>query len=179
MVLPVDFPLPCCHKTPGPAILEEYSTATATPPQPKSLSIIAAADEKMIWSPCFVLAALVAFTLAAPPTDRDTLVLLDNLAIKETHSIFFKGLQGMCGVKCLCACENVQCFFCWCSAVCVLCVTCPPPIDMIFISHSQSAATNSPTNWPTTPISCSPNTASTCTRTSSSSRRPSRSSAAI
>lgn len=26
--------------------------------------------------------------------DRDTLVLLDNLAIKETHSIFFKNLQG-------------------------------------------------------------------------------------
>lgn len=24
----------------------------------------------------------------------DTLVLLDNLAIKETHSIFLKGLQG-------------------------------------------------------------------------------------
>lgn len=24
----------------------------------------------------------------------DTLVLLDNLAIRETHSIFFKGLQG-------------------------------------------------------------------------------------
>lgn len=24
----------------------------------------------------------------------DTLVLVDNLAIRETHSIFFKGLQG-------------------------------------------------------------------------------------
>lgn len=24
----------------------------------------------------------------------DTLVLLDNLAIRESHSIFFKGLQG-------------------------------------------------------------------------------------
>lgn len=27
--------------------------------------------------------------------DAETLVLLDNLAIKETHSIFFKILQGM------------------------------------------------------------------------------------
>jgi hypothetical protein len=25
---------------------------------------------------------------------KETLVLLDNLAIKETHSIFFKALQG-------------------------------------------------------------------------------------
>lgn len=25
----------------------------------------------------------------------DTLVLVDNLAIRETHSIFFKDLQGM------------------------------------------------------------------------------------
>lgn len=28
----------------------------------------------------------------------DTLVLVDNLAIRETHSIFFKGLQGK--IKC-------------------------------------------------------------------------------
>lgn len=26
--------------------------------------------------------------------DWETLVLVDNLAIRETHSIFFKGLQG-------------------------------------------------------------------------------------
>lgn len=26
--------------------------------------------------------------------DGETLVLIDNLAIKETHSIFFKSLQG-------------------------------------------------------------------------------------
>ena len=26
--------------------------------------------------------------------DRETLVLLDNLAIRETHSIFFKSLSG-------------------------------------------------------------------------------------
>lgn len=28
------------------------------------------------------------------PADGESLVLLDNLAIKETHSIFFKSLQG-------------------------------------------------------------------------------------
>lgn len=26
--------------------------------------------------------------------EKDTLVLLDNLAIRETHSIFFKALKG-------------------------------------------------------------------------------------
>lgn len=39
---------------------------------------------------CLLLAALVAGANAGGPT----LVLLDNLAIKETHSIFFKTLQG-------------------------------------------------------------------------------------
>lgn len=39
----------------------------------------------------------------------DTLVLVDNLAIRETHSIFFKGLQGksmpvnlLSAYKCVC-----------------------------------------------------------------------------
>lgn len=39
---------------------------------------------------CLLLAVLVAGANAGGPT----LVLLDNLAIKETHSIFFKTLQG-------------------------------------------------------------------------------------
>lgn len=33
--------------------------------------------------------------VAASQTGNDVLVLLDNLAIKETHSIFFKNLIGM------------------------------------------------------------------------------------
>lgn len=32
--------------------------------------------------------------LACAQNAGDTLVLVDNLAIRETHSIFFKGLQG-------------------------------------------------------------------------------------
>lgn len=40
-----------------------------------------------------VVAALVA-TVSAIPAEPNTLVLLDNLAIKETHSIFFRVLQG-------------------------------------------------------------------------------------
>lgn len=49
----------------------------------------------MNWTPCLVFAALAVAAATAVPHDRDTLVLLDNLAIKETHSIFFKSLQGL------------------------------------------------------------------------------------
>jgi len=38
-----------------------------------------------------VLIVNAAITLA----DKETLVLLDSLAIRETHSIFFKSLTGM------------------------------------------------------------------------------------
>lgn len=34
------------------------------------------------------------FALAYAQNDANTLVLVDNLAIRETHSLFFKGLQG-------------------------------------------------------------------------------------
>lgn len=40
-----------------------------------------------------VLSALVPVPVRADP--GETLVLLDNLAIRETHSIFFKSLQGL------------------------------------------------------------------------------------
>lgn len=43
-----------------------------------------------------ILMQLWAFNLAQ--NTGDTLVLVDNLAIRETHSIFFKGLQGK--IKC-------------------------------------------------------------------------------
>lgn len=39
-----------------------------------------------------ILIGLCAFVYAQ--NAGDTLVLLDNLAIRETHSIFFKSLQG-------------------------------------------------------------------------------------
>lgn len=39
-----------------------------------------------------VLIALIKSCQSAPETD--VLVLLDNLAVKETHSIFFKSLVG-------------------------------------------------------------------------------------
>lgn len=37
---------------------------------------------------------LVTTSLAILPDEAPTLVLLDNLAIRETHSMFFKSLQG-------------------------------------------------------------------------------------
>lgn len=40
-----------------------------------------------------ILIGICAFVAAQ--NTGDTLVLVDNLAIRETHSIFFKGLQGM------------------------------------------------------------------------------------
>lgn len=41
------------------------------------------------------LLGFIAFTASSYALSAgDTLVLLDNLAIRETHSIFFKGLQG-------------------------------------------------------------------------------------
>lgn len=42
--------------------------------------------------PIFLL--LVTTSLAILPDEAPTLVLLDNLAIRETHSMFFKSLQG-------------------------------------------------------------------------------------
>lgn len=45
----------------------------------------------------WLVAGLAVFALATVPARAEageTLVLLDNLAIRETHSIFFKNLQG-------------------------------------------------------------------------------------
>lgn len=36
----------------------------------------------------------VFFAVSAAVENSETLILLDNLVIKETHSIFLKGLQG-------------------------------------------------------------------------------------
>lgn len=41
---------------------------------------------------CLFFIGLLAFAYAQ--NTGDTLVLVDNLAIRETHSIFFKNLQG-------------------------------------------------------------------------------------
>ena len=42
-----------------------------------------------------LIISLVLCLFASTSTaDRETLVLLDNLAIRETHSIFFKSLSG-------------------------------------------------------------------------------------
>lgn len=41
---------------------------------------------------CLVFVGLLAFANAQ--NAGDTLVLVDNLAVRETHSIFFKNLQG-------------------------------------------------------------------------------------
>lgn len=46
---------------------------------------------------CWLVAGIALLSLAAVPVRAEpgeTLVLLDNLAIRETHSIFFKSLQG-------------------------------------------------------------------------------------
>lgn len=43
----------------------------------------------------FSLAVAFIATSISVAAQGDTLVLLDNLAIKETHSIFFKSIQGM------------------------------------------------------------------------------------
>ncbi|TMW43383.1 hypothetical protein DOY81_011536 [Sarcophaga bullata] len=46
-----------------------------------------------MWKYFLLLFALVNYSNAVLQTDADTLVLLDNLAIRETHSMFFKSLQ--------------------------------------------------------------------------------------
>lgn len=43
----------------------------------------------------FSFAVAFIATAISVAAQGDTLVLLDNLAIKETHSIFFKSIQGM------------------------------------------------------------------------------------
>lgn len=43
-----------------------------------------------MWTVFVIFLGTVSFVNAG----GDTLVLLDNLAIKETHSMFFKSLQG-------------------------------------------------------------------------------------
>lgn len=47
-----------------------------------------------MWKYLILFCAAVNLSAAVLPTDADTLVLLDNLAIRETHSMFFKSLQG-------------------------------------------------------------------------------------
>jgi oligosaccharyltransferase complex subunit beta len=46
----------------------------------------------------FVFIAILAASASAVEK-KETLVLLDNLAIRETHSIFFKNLQGKPFIK--------------------------------------------------------------------------------
>lgn len=43
--------------------------------------------------------------------DKETLVLLDNLAIRETHSIFFKSLTGQCSYYKYRHCRRVNFIF--------------------------------------------------------------------
>ncbi len=38
---------------------------------------------------------IISMMLLRVKSNVETLVLLDNLAIRETHSIFFKSLQGL------------------------------------------------------------------------------------
>ncbi|XP_016985284.1 dolichyl-diphosphooligosaccharide--protein glycosyltransferase 48 kDa subunit [Drosophila rhopaloa] len=47
----------------------------------------------MMWKALLVALLAIAHCQAVLETDASTLVLLDNLAIRETHSIFFKSLQ--------------------------------------------------------------------------------------
>ncbi|XP_016947958.1 dolichyl-diphosphooligosaccharide--protein glycosyltransferase 48 kDa subunit [Drosophila biarmipes] len=47
----------------------------------------------MMWKALLVFVLAIAHCQAVLETDANTLVLLDNLAIRETHSIFFKSLQ--------------------------------------------------------------------------------------
>jgi hypothetical protein len=44
----------------------------------------------IMWSVFVIFVGIISIVNAG----GDTLVLLDNLAIKETHSMFFKSLQG-------------------------------------------------------------------------------------
>jgi len=47
-----------------------------------------------MWKALLIAVLAIAHCQAVLETDASTLVLLDNLAIRETHSIFFKSLQG-------------------------------------------------------------------------------------
>ncbi len=46
-----------------------------------------------MWKALLIAVLAIAHCQAVLETDANTLVLLDNLAIRETHSIFFKSLQ--------------------------------------------------------------------------------------
>lgn len=52
------------------------------------------AVRKMMWKALLIVVLAFSHCQAVLETDANTLVLLDNLAIRETHSIFFKSLQG-------------------------------------------------------------------------------------
>ena len=41
-----------------------------------------------------IFSLIICLFASISSADRETLVLLDNLAIRETHSIFFKSLTG-------------------------------------------------------------------------------------
>lgn len=47
-----------------------------------------------MWKSLLIAALAIANCQAVLETDANTLILLDNLAIRETHSLFFKSLQG-------------------------------------------------------------------------------------
>jgi hypothetical protein len=47
-------------------------------------------EKKMALIYSFIVLLLASYIYA----DKETLVLLDNLAIRETHSVFFKSLTG-------------------------------------------------------------------------------------
>ncbi|KAH8287082.1 hypothetical protein KR054_002194 [Drosophila jambulina] len=47
----------------------------------------------MLWKALLIAAVAIAHCQAVLETDANTLILLDNLAIRETHSLFFKSLQ--------------------------------------------------------------------------------------
>lgn len=43
---------------------------------------------------CFLVVCGLFVSFSLVSCGGETLVLLDNLALRETHSMFFKGLQG-------------------------------------------------------------------------------------
>jgi len=52
------------------------------------------------WNDLLVVLVIVLEVIWGVSAGGDTLVLLDNLAIRETHSMFFKSLQGwLCVMK--------------------------------------------------------------------------------
>lgn len=83
-----------CHLSNGIVrIVRDYSVVTNSIGHSKHTAIMA--NLKFIGF-SLILTQLWALNLAQ--NAGDTLVLVDNLAIRETHSIFFKGLQGK--IKC-------------------------------------------------------------------------------